>query len=483
MSSPPDLWARNPEIQDSVDDPRVRPYDTIHSLPNELLVAIFKAGSLTKLKRCEIPFPLLVSSICRYWRDVTINTPDIWTNIHISMRRPLKYTLVFLERSKSSLLDITINVIGAHYSSFIEVSNAISSHIYRTRRLVITAEGVEDVQCIVKPFHHIVVSNLEYLHILVRISEGWSGYPFHFPLVAGAVQLRSLKLEGVCSKCSPPLVGLTNLDILRFQPNYGELRDLFSASPSLTKLVLRKFGNGSPSDAPSDHDLPIIETFSLRYLAISFNDSHSISHCQCTLSSLSMPNLEYLEIVHHDAVPNLVEHFSIDLQKPQYLKLQTLRLQGLAVSDIDVTFFRALPMIKDLELIHISSAFSLPILTAEVSTSVPPCESLPWQHLRSITVDTLASYDNGSWLCDVVTSRVAAGCRLFTVHIRPTYWEEVCTLDDIKRLRELAEVEFVEMEVTGLICYEYCWDEDEDDCESSCGDYDYDKGSALIRST
>ncbi|OBZ65560.1 hypothetical protein A0H81_14409 [Grifola frondosa] len=89
----------------------------VQSLPTEVLVMIFKAGC--RMPHPDpvsdsgdprrIPFPLLVSSVSRYWRDVAINTPSLWTNITIKQTKPLGWVPLCLQRSGGQLLDITID--------------------------------------------------------------------------------------------------------------------------------------------------------------------------------------------------------------------------------------------------------------------------------------------------------------------------------------------------------------------------------------
>jgi len=84
----------------------------IQSIPNELLTAIFKFGvELPSSFIGELPFLLLVSSVNRHWRTVAINSPDLWSNIYVSHKMvPIALTQLWLERSKSCLVDITFDV-------------------------------------------------------------------------------------------------------------------------------------------------------------------------------------------------------------------------------------------------------------------------------------------------------------------------------------------------------------------------------------
>lgn len=89
----------------------------IHKLPNEVLLAIFHAGShdvwetyenkpSTSPTYCNIPFAVLVSHVSVHWRQLAINDPTLWTNIIAYSPRSIKRAEAYLRRSKECLLDI-----------------------------------------------------------------------------------------------------------------------------------------------------------------------------------------------------------------------------------------------------------------------------------------------------------------------------------------------------------------------------------------
>lgn len=106
--------------------------DTITSnLPNDVLAAIFETG-LTLTKQPYVvsrnpwspqrrkPFEILVSSVSRRWRDVTLRTPQLWTDLRINVS---KFTAgdmlaLYLSRSKSCLLDIAFTQLSQEERSY-----------------------------------------------------------------------------------------------------------------------------------------------------------------------------------------------------------------------------------------------------------------------------------------------------------------------------------------------------------------------------
>ena len=57
-----------------------------------------------------LAFELLISHVCRHWRNIALETPSLWTNISVTNTACLPYERVatYLERSKSLPLDICI---------------------------------------------------------------------------------------------------------------------------------------------------------------------------------------------------------------------------------------------------------------------------------------------------------------------------------------------------------------------------------------
>ncbi|KAH9841549.1 uncharacterized protein C8Q71DRAFT_337009 [Rhodofomes roseus] len=55
-------------------------------------------------------FEVTGSHVCKLWRDVAINTPALWSSLNFSEGPPYTKSAVYLERSKGSPLDLTIDV-------------------------------------------------------------------------------------------------------------------------------------------------------------------------------------------------------------------------------------------------------------------------------------------------------------------------------------------------------------------------------------
>ncbi|KAG7443059.1 uncharacterized protein BT62DRAFT_347562 [Guyanagaster necrorhizus] len=59
--------------------------------------------------RPELPFQVLVSHVCRWWREAAIEEPSLWTTLGFSYGTPIEKSKAWIERSKGLPLDIVID--------------------------------------------------------------------------------------------------------------------------------------------------------------------------------------------------------------------------------------------------------------------------------------------------------------------------------------------------------------------------------------
>ncbi|KAK0201729.1 hypothetical protein DFS33DRAFT_1015103 [Desarmillaria ectypa] len=57
----------------------------------------------------ELPFQVLVSHVCRRWREVAVEEPSLWTTLAFSYNTPIEKSKFWIERSKGLPLDIVID--------------------------------------------------------------------------------------------------------------------------------------------------------------------------------------------------------------------------------------------------------------------------------------------------------------------------------------------------------------------------------------
>jgi hypothetical protein len=112
---PTEIWCLIFEIGEQSRGSTVLPSKTSHRI---------REGS-------ECPFPLLVSHVCQHWRDISINTPSLWTWIDYDTYSWDGYELansdvvgLFIERAQGQPLDIRLT----SYSYGIDLT--LIQHVY-----------------------------------------------------------------------------------------------------------------------------------------------------------------------------------------------------------------------------------------------------------------------------------------------------------------------------------------------------------------
>jgi hypothetical protein len=84
------------------------------------------------------PFPVIASHVCRFWRSVALGSPSLWTIITFPKRLQYKRPTIWLERSKSLPIDITVNVFSeTHVSTVLDI---IMPHVTRWRKLKVAVD-------------------------------------------------------------------------------------------------------------------------------------------------------------------------------------------------------------------------------------------------------------------------------------------------------------------------------------------------------
>lgn len=82
----------------------------ITRLPYELLREVFLTGWRAQELHAAHHFSLIVSSVCQSWRQVAVETPELWTRISIDILRSHTYEMVrtYLDRSSQNPLQLRI---------------------------------------------------------------------------------------------------------------------------------------------------------------------------------------------------------------------------------------------------------------------------------------------------------------------------------------------------------------------------------------
>lgn len=125
--------------------PQSKPLATVEDLPVELLIHIFLSLAETS---SDYPLaPLLLSQVCRFWRDIVLHSPHVWRYIFLHDSRPIAalraQAELWVERSLTHPLDIHVHLTNG--DNLLPLLSPLLAHIRRWRRCKLTGKIEEDV--------------------------------------------------------------------------------------------------------------------------------------------------------------------------------------------------------------------------------------------------------------------------------------------------------------------------------------------------
>jgi hypothetical protein len=216
----------------------------IASLPNEILSAIFEEGRLLPSSpHEEPPFEILVSQVTRWWRDVAIGTPALWTNLFISENNILLSASTYLARSGTLPIDLQADMADSTLST--GVIQFIAQNIGRFRRLCLEIDDSLHMPELILALRHSTAGLLENFQISLQNNTSCEGSDGRI-LLGGAPSLRTFRLRRIGVQCfAPPTAALTTLHIHspprehdKIRPAHATFSDILSSLPVLVHLVL-----------------------------------------------------------------------------------------------------------------------------------------------------------------------------------------------------------------------------------------------------
>ncbi|KAL1940232.1 hypothetical protein VTO73DRAFT_9184 [Trametes versicolor] len=253
-----------------------------NSLSPEILALIF--GSTVGAVPALNSHLIRVTHVCRYWRDVALHTPALWT--HIALLHPDAIN-AFLERSQALPLSIHLHMNprpnpaspeGIHTDAL----RALLTGFSRTLSLKINHLSSEGYDLVMKRIAR-GAPKLEVLSIAKR-TIGTGSMLDHAPDdVDGLPRLRSLKLRGEPLPWLPTWPNaLTEIDLVSAVHDAPALLDLLERSPALEHVTIRGFFNAVVADDPHEVTLAHLKTLRLH--------SFSIPGIATLLPSLDLPS-------------------------------------------------------------------------------------------------------------------------------------------------------------------------------------------------
>ena len=352
----------------------VRLQAPIQHLPSELLASIFTIGVLG----AEEEDTLMLSNIvlvCRYWADVAMNTPILWSRVVVSNHVSLDKARRRLSRSKSVPLHVDINFSpqmdgrGGTTETIIHAMDILYPSIWRWKSFHLSVPT--------RPQAHAALSRckekapmLQVLQVRVFNSMQDDHYtPPPLPLFEGHFP----RLE-VCSFNSfnfgwdlSMIRGLRVLELggywNNFAPAVDIILDILRASPQLEELSLRNMSDVDPETcAMYEHEPHLDKRFPShmiqlpRLTKMTFHYA-GIQRTRTILSQITFPALEKAALCYMDNVTTLLNH----------LKRQSLTSLPLRHLRIEASFFGELELVRLLS--RTSSLTTLELVDVEDASS------------------------------------------------------------------------------------------------------------------
>ena len=358
----------------------VRMNSPVQRLPNDLLASIFSIAVLEEEDEDSITLSNLML-VCRWWREVAINSPMLWTRIVMGTHHSVDRAILKLDRSRTAPIHVCLD-----FSPRMEHGTVSTESIVTAMELVRPAIWRWKTFHLVvpsRPQAHVALSRCKeqapQLEILsVRVSH--SMQEDHYskaPLPLFERTTPRLRASSFTSfNFGWDLALLSNLRVLKlggywngFSPSVDTLLKTLRSCPQLEELVLRNMSDVDPDNCttsisePSEHDDYVLARASdtrpislPRLRKASFYYSGNL-RTRTVLTLLSFPALERIELCYLDNVSPMLE--ALRRQSLTVLPLRHLRIESCFFNELRFArLLPRLPALTSLELVDVEDVTS-----------------------------------------------------------------------------------------------------------------------------
>ncbi|CAK5280199.1 unnamed protein product [Mycena citricolor] len=371
-------------------------FPAIARLPSELLSVIFQ-HLVVELNMDDFSRPavMTLSEVSKHFRAVVLGTPTLWASIRLHSYSDLQLLDLFIHRSQSCLLDVSLDLTALDV-----IPRPLIASASRWLRISVRASDFKDIYVSLLPYSHAPVSELRELRLLPTSSYCDSDED---KLNFNAPKLRSLAIHG-CLGYLAPLPGLTTLVIYRLECSYRVFCEFIQSCAELSTLVLQESIAGWETHSGDRNPTPITLE-KLRVLAVS--ESRTPADGMALLDYLCVPNVQLLELSGSGLQITSPSNGDERVMNKSFQALCTLVLQHVDFEICDLFLFRSLSTITRMEL---SCVLNMTILTAPLAEGG---DSL-WPHLNTIVCD-VSEEDNLLWLDNLRQAELRQRGHLFKI--------------------------------------------------------------------
>jgi hypothetical protein len=351
----------------------------IDRVPNEILSIVFEQNAGFRISWRDLPCEIKLSHVSQRWRELALNSPNLWRNITVYSIQQEDLIEQYLERSQSQPLDVTLAFSGV--KGLIPVSGlaSIFSHVHRWHSLCadVSRDDHELTQHLLWAIHNLQAPLLKSLQICSSGSSCDAEHPDNCVFEGGAPLLEKVKILGQhLPCCHPPLEIVTHFHFGSSYTTSFRFHKMLLDLPSVTNLRLQgvcfvrfQDDNTPPVDLPHLRTLIVEGTIAAIFFAI------------------SAPALENLIIVSGKAAD--LTSTACHLQAPSPIKFPALQFLEFWYTNMPIyaalEFIRSLPTVAHFALIECGPDTDyIPLLLSgrDENQEAAPC----WPDLKSFTL-------------------------------------------------------------------------------------------------
>ncbi|KAJ7709441.1 hypothetical protein B0H17DRAFT_1248924 [Mycena rosella] len=322
------------------------------SLPPEITSEIFLSCLPTSYtdpnKKSVNPkeAPMLLSHVCRTWRQVALSTPALWCELDFDLRHANDSHVLktWLSRARELLLSLNLTLWSLRVenttSSILEML-AGSSHRMRSLRLRLRLEQLRDIEEPNDPWSFSLLQMVAINVINIRL------YRHSVPATNHPIQMfknSPLLREVSLARGPPSFIPLPWHQLSKFTGKYMAFSiclETLRLVPNLTECTFIDCQHETP-------DLHVSSHLKLQSLTVVQNEGESLDNFDI-LKFLSLPALQtlLLELFYApNCFENVLEGFLSRFSPP----LQKITVFGAEhYMDLDTTLFLRMPLLADLE--------------------------------------------------------------------------------------------------------------------------------------
>jgi hypothetical protein len=386
----------------------------LYALPNEIITAIFQSGLRTSNN-----YPILVSHVTHYLREVALGSSTLWRRICVSEETLARGQVdTYLHRSKGCLLEVTVHGSANEFLCLPDVRfKSIFSHITRWRSLDIDMDAGLGVPSVLEKLRSISAPHLEKLRLRNLLDN-----PDLQLFGGGAPMLSKLILNDITIPSDPTFLPLTTITSLYINEssfsNYNHLCKFLLAAPLLANLqiVLDMMDDEDVPPAGSRMSITLSSLLTFEVLDI----PEEVDYLRDICALLSMPVLQNLKL--SDAPPRVLASFAEGLSEVaiahgtcQYPAIRSLEFCSNDLSaEVLKNLTNGLPTVTHITILNLDGAED----NGAVLTLL--CDDMAWPHLNTLTIKGFqeSNEDFMSILCHVIASRTS----IYQLCLHDTGW-------------------------------------------------------------